>query len=95
MTRPIVREGAMSEVELLRMQRQSAELQLQMDEKQNKYLTEAGAELVKTEAELAQAKENMAGRADPVERSRSRAPLGIVKNIRVNTLGGVVSAGQA
>lgn len=53
MTRPIVREGAMSEVELLRMQRQSAELQLQMDEKQNKYLTEAGAELVKTEAELA------------------------------------------
>ena len=46
----------MSEVELLRMQRQSAELQLQMDEKQNKYLTEAGAELVKTEAELAQAK---------------------------------------
>lgn len=95
MTRPIVREGAMSEVELLRMQRQSAELQLQMDEKQNKYLTEAGAELVKTEAELAQAKENMAGRADPVERSRIRAPLrGIVKNIRVNTLGGVVSAGQ-
>ncbi|MFU1814689.1 hypothetical protein, partial [Enterococcus faecium] len=83
MTRPIVREGAMSEVELLRMQRQSAELQLQMDEKQNKYLTEAGAELVKTEAELAQAKENMAGRADPVERSRIRAPLrGIVKNIR-------------
>ena len=59
MTRPIVREGAMSEVELLRMQRQSAELQLQMDEKQNKYLTEAGAELVKTEAELAQAKKRI------------------------------------
>ncbi|MBB8771376.1 HlyD family efflux transporter periplasmic adaptor subunit, partial [Escherichia coli] len=95
MTRPIVREGAMSEVELLRMQRQSAELQLQIDEKQNKYLTEAGSELVKTETDLAQAKENMAGRADPVERSRLRAPLrGIVKNIRVNTLGGVVSAGQ-
>lgn len=80
MTRPIVREGAMSEVELLRMQRQSAELQLQIDEKQNKYLTEAGSELVKTETDLAQAKENMAGRADPVERSRLRAPLrGIVK----------------
>lgn len=95
MTRPIVQAGAMSEVELLRMQGQSAELQLQMDDKQNKYLTEAGAELVKTEADLAQAKENMAGRADPVERSRLRAPLrGIVKNIRVNTLGGVVSAGQ-
>ncbi|ECC3555308.1 HlyD family type I secretion periplasmic adaptor subunit [Salmonella enterica subsp. salamae] len=95
MTRPIVREGAMSEVELLRMQRQSTELQLQMDEKQNKYLTEAGAELVKTEADLAQARENMTGKADPVARSRLRSPLrGIVKNIRMNTLGGVVSAGQ-
>lgn len=51
--------------------------------------------MVKTESELAQAKENMAMRADPVERSQIRAPMkGIVKNIRINTIGGVVSAGQ-
>ncbi|HGN3079548.1 TPA: HlyD family type I secretion periplasmic adaptor subunit [Proteus mirabilis] len=94
-TKPIVAQGAMSAVELLRMERQSADIQLQIDEKKNKYLTEAGAELVKTEAELAQARENMAGRADPVERTLIRAPLrGIVKNIRINTVGGVISAGQ-
>lgn len=94
-TKPIVARGAMSAVELLRMERQSADIQLQIDEKKNKYLTEAGAELVKTEAELAQARENMAGRADPVERALIRAPLrGIVKNIRINTVGGVISAGQ-
>lgn len=94
-TKPIVAQGAMSAVELLRMERQSADIQLQIDEKKNKYLTEAGAELVKTEAELAQARENMAGRADPVERALIRAPLrGIVKNIRINTVGGVISAGQ-
>ncbi|EPD3052646.1 HlyD family efflux transporter periplasmic adaptor subunit, partial [Proteus mirabilis] len=35
------------------------------------------------------------GRADPVERALIRAPLrGIVKNIRINTVGGVISAGQ-
>lgn len=95
MTRPIVNKGAMSEVELLRMQRQSADIQLQIDEKISKYLTEASAELVKTESELAQAKESLIGREDVVERSQLRSPLkGIVKNIRINTIGGVISAGQ-
>ncbi len=92
---PIVAQGAMSEVELLRMKRQSSELQLQILEKQNHYTTQANDELVKAQSELAQARENMAVRADPVERSYIRAPLkGIVKNIRVNTIGGVISAGQ-
>ncbi len=92
---PIVAQGAMSEVELLRMRRQSSELQLQILEKQNHYTTQANDELVKAQSELAQARENMAVRADPVERSYIRAPLkGIVKNIRINTIGGVISAGQ-
>ncbi len=92
---PIVAQGAMSEVELLRMKRQSSELQLQILEKQNHYTTQANDELVKAQSELAQARENMAVRADPVERSYIRAPLkGIVKNIRINTIGGVISAGQ-
>lgn len=95
MTTPMVKRGAMSEVELLRMQRQASDLQLQMIERQNRYITEASLELARVEAELAQAKENMAMRADPVERALIRAPLkGIVKNIRVNTIGGVIGAGQ-
>lgn len=94
-TQPMVAQGVMSEVELLRMQRQSAEMALQIAERQNRYAADANTELVKTEAELAQARENMAMRADPVERSLIRAPMrGIVKNIRINTVGGVVSAGQ-
>ncbi len=94
-TAPMVAKGAMSEVELLRMKRQSSELQLQIIERQNNYVTQANDELVKMQSELAQARENMAVRADPVERAYIRAPLkGIVKNIRINTIGGVVSAGQ-
>ncbi|PID66271.1 MAG: hemolysin secretion protein D [Gammaproteobacteria bacterium] len=94
-TAPMVAKGAMSEVELLRMKRQSSELQLQIMERKNNYITQANDELVKVQSELAQARENMAVHADPVERAYIRAPLkGIVKNIRVNTIGGVISAGQ-
>lgn len=95
MTEPMVARGAVSEIELLRMKRQSSDLQLQLAERKNKYATDASAELTKIEAELSQARENMAMRADPVERSHIRSPLkGIVKNIRVNTIGGVIKAGQ-
>ncbi len=92
---PVVARGAMSEVELLKIKRQISDLQLQIVERQNKYITDASLELTKLEAELFQARENMAMRADPVERAFIRSPLkGIVKNIRINTIGGVINAGQ-
>ncbi|TDQ59818.1 adhesin transport system membrane fusion protein [Mesocricetibacter intestinalis] len=94
-TEPMVKRGVVAQVELLRMQRQSSDLAQQIAERRNRYATDANNELVQTESELAQARENMAMRADPVERSQIRAPLrGIVKNIRINTVGGVVQAGQ-
>lgn len=94
-TQPMVAKGVMSEVELLRLKRQSVDLNQQISERKNKYQSDASHELVQVESELAQALENMAVRADPVERSQIKAPLkGIVKNIRINTVGGVVQAGQ-
>lgn len=94
-TQPLAQQGLVSNVEVLRMQRQSADLGAQILDRKNRYLTDANNELVKTEAELAQARENMAMRADPVDRSFIQAPLrGIVKNIKINTVGGVVNAGQ-
>ena len=94
-TAPMVKHGVVSEVELLRMQRESNDLALQITQRKNDYSARANDELVKTESELAQAKENMAMRADPVERSEVRAPLrGVVKDIKINTVGGVVNAGQ-
>ncbi|MFW2172884.1 HlyD family type I secretion periplasmic adaptor subunit [Acinetobacter guillouiae] len=94
-TQPLAQQGLVSNVEVLRMQRQSADLGAQILDRKNRYLTDANNELVKTEAELAQARENMAMRADSVDRSFIQAPLrGIVKNIKINTVGGVVNAGQ-
>lgn len=95
LTEPMVAKGAVSQVELLRMKRSANDMALQISEREHKYITDAGNELVRVQGDLDQAKENLAARADPVERSLIRAPLkGIVKNIRINTIGGVISAGQ-
>lgn len=94
-TEPMAAKGVVSEVEILRMKRQASDLQLQMTERRTKYESDASTELVKVEAELAQSTENMAARADPVTRSEIKAPLrGVVKNIKINTVGGVIGAGQ-
>jgi len=94
-TSPMVSDGVMSEVELLHMQRQSADLNLQIQERVAKFRTDANSDLSKVEAELAQATENAAARDDALIRTEIRAPLrGVVKNVRINTVGGVVSPGQ-
>ncbi|MEQ5573944.1 HlyD family efflux transporter periplasmic adaptor subunit [Providencia huaxiensis] len=94
-TRPLAKEGLVSHVELLRMERQSVELATQINERENNYIAEANEELIRVGSELAQAKENMGMREDHVIRSEIHAPVrGIVKNIKITTVGGVVNTGQ-
>lgn len=94
LSEPLSARGLMSEVEVLRMKRQSNEFRLQIAERQNKYRAEANAELTRFEGELAQAKENMGAREDVVKRTTIKAPVkGTVKNIRANTIGGVIQQG--
>ena len=94
-TEPMAAKGVVSEVEILRMKRQSNDLQLQITERRNKFQSDANTDLVRVEADLAQSEEAAAARADPVKRSEIKAPLrGVVKNIKINTVGGVVGAGQ-
>ncbi len=94
-TEQMVKRGVSSKIELLRMQRESADLGLKISERQNQYVSDANNELVRIEADLAQARENLAMRADPVKRAEIRSPVrGIVNNIQKNTVGGVISAGE-
>ena len=94
MTAPLVKNGVVSEVELLRLQRQVNELLANLQERQNKFRADARAELAKNEAELAAISEGNTARADQVKRTIVRAPMrGTVKNIRLNTIGGVVQPG--
>jgi adhesin transport system membrane fusion protein len=109
MTQPLVRQGVISEVELLRLQRQQAELnrqladlgrqqadlQGQIVERRNRYRTDASQELSRVESELAQTRESAAARADTLSRTVIRAPMkGIVKNVQITTVGAVIQPGQ-
>jgi adhesin transport system membrane fusion protein len=93
-TEPMSARGLVPEVDALRLRRQLNETETQMAERMNRYRADAGTELAKIEAELAQVSEVAAGRRDMVERTVMRAPVrGTVKNIRITTVGGVVQPG--
>lgn len=92
---PLAAKGLMSEVEILRMHRQANDIKTQIVERINRYQAEANAELAKFEMELSQTSENLVGRADVMERTTIYAPVrGTVKNVAVNTQGGVIQPGE-
>jgi adhesin transport system membrane fusion protein len=95
MTAPLVQGGVMSEVELLRLKRQQAELLGQRAERKNRYLTDANNELTRVSSELSQTKENASARQDAFMHTTVKSPMkGVVKNVQVTTVGGVIQAGQ-
>jgi membrane fusion protein, adhesin transport system len=94
-TEPMVSQGVMSEVELLRLKRQQSELMGQRAERMNRYLTDANNELTRVASELSQTKENALAREDAFRRTSIHSPMkGVVKNVQITTVGGVVQAGQ-
>ena len=95
LTEPLVKGGVMSEVELLRLKRQQSELMGQRAERKNRYLTDANNELTRVSSELSQTKENASARQDAYLHTTIKSPMkGVVKNVQVTTIGGVIQAGQ-
>lgn len=95
LSEPLVARGLMSELELLRMKRQANDLRSQGVERRQRFQAEASAELGRTRLELSQTREGLVGRADVMERTAVQAPVrGVVKNIRVSTIGGVIQPGE-
>lgn len=87
-------KGLMSEVEVMRLRRQVNDLQLANQDRINKFRQDASTDLVRVQNEVTQLDEQIAGRADVLRRTVLTSPVrGLVKNIRANTLGGVVTAG--
>ena len=96
LTTPLVKDGVMSEVELLRLKRQQADLMGQRAERKNRYITDANNELTRVSSELSQTKENASAREDAYLHTTIKSPMkGVVKNVQVTTVGGVIQAGQA
>ena len=94
MAQTLSARGLMSEVEVMRLRRQVNDLQLQVQERVNRFRQEASAELVKARTELTQLEEQMVVREDALRRTVLTSPVrGVVKQIRINTVGGVISPG--
>lgn len=91
MTIPLIKAGAASDVEVLRLQRQKNELEGKITEMKNQYYVRSREELAKANAEIEAQRSVMRGREDSLTRLTFTAPVrGIVKDIDVTTVGGVI-----
>jgi len=91
LTEPLVARGAASDVELLRLRRQATELQNKLTELRSQYIVTAREELARANAEVLEQRSITRGRADTLQRSTIVSPVkGIVKNVEVTTVGGVI-----
>jgi len=87
--------GDVSRAELLRLERSSADIAAQLTGKRNKYFQDAQAEMTKTQEDLSTQIEQLNDRTSLLEHTELVAPVaGVVNNIKVNTLGGVLRQGD-
>jgi adhesin transport system membrane fusion protein len=87
--------GDTSQLDLMRAQRQVVELQSKIDSVQNKYQQDARQEAARMQDELASQRFKLDERQSLLQHTRLITPVaGIVKSLRVNTVGGVLRAGD-
>lgn len=88
----LIAVGAASNVEVLRLKRQRADLELKKADLRSQYVVQAQQDLAKVSEEVEALAPVVRGRSDTLRRLTLRSPVrGIVKSIEVSTIGGVVS----
>ncbi|MDR6113218.1 MULTISPECIES: HlyD family efflux transporter periplasmic adaptor subunit [unclassified Sphingomonas] len=87
----LIAVGAASNVEVLRLKRQRADLDLKKSDLRSQYIVEARQDLAKVSEEVEALAPVVRGRSDTLSRLTLRSPVrGVVKNIEVSTIGGVI-----
>lgn len=95
MNEPLLQYGDVSQADVIKLRRQVADIEAQINNKRNKYFEEAQSEMTKTREELDTEIEQLRDHAQVLEEKRLMAPTeGKVKNINVTTIGGVVKPGD-
>jgi adhesin transport system membrane fusion protein len=91
MTEPLVARGAASDVEVLRLKRQANDLENKLNDVRNQYYVQAREELAKANAEIEAQRSVVRGKSDSLTRLTFTSPVrGVVKEIAVTTVGGVI-----
>ena len=95
MNMPLLDHGDVSRSEIIRLQRSVADIEGQIAAKQNKYLQDLQLEYTKTQEELVTAEQTLTQRLASLGDTEIEAPTdGIVKNVRLTTIGGVLRPGD-
>lgn len=93
--RPLVASGDVAPVEIIRMERAISETEGQISNIRAQYIRELQTEFARTEEELVAAEQVLTQRDDSLKGTRLLAPTdGIVKNVRLTTIGGVLRPGD-
>ena len=87
--------GDISRLDLLRAQRQVTELAAKTEATRNKYLQDARQEVVRLQEEAASHQFKLEERRSLLQHTNLTSPVdGVVKSLRINTVGGVLRAGD-
>lgn len=93
--RPMVAAESVSQMELLRLEKELEDLKGQIIEVSNNYMQDAYTELTQKKAELNALNESLVQRQDQLARTEIISPVkGMVNDILVTTRGGVVQPGE-
>ncbi|HEM8661715.1 HlyD family efflux transporter periplasmic adaptor subunit [Klebsiella aerogenes] len=87
----LMAQGASSKVDVIRLRKQLVDLNMKESELNFNYHVKSGEELSKISAEVDSLSQKIIGQRDLLKKSTITSPVrGIVKNIEVNTIGGVI-----
>lgn len=91
---PLLKTGATNEVEILRLKQKAAELSTKLAATKGEYQVALKSDYANTMADLGPLLKVREGRADQLRRTVITSPArGIVKDVRVSTIGGVIVPG--
>ncbi len=95
LNQPLVDTGDVARSEIIRMQRAIVETEGRISNIQSNYIRDLQTEFAETEEELVASRQILAQREDSLRAASLTAPTdGIVKNVRLTTLGGVLRPGD-
>jgi adhesin transport system membrane fusion protein len=95
LTKKLFETGDVSLVELMRTQRGWVEARQKRESVEEKFKAEARKEVTKVEDEITSQRSKLQERQSVLDHTEIRAPLdGVVKSLRINTVGGVLRPGD-
>ncbi len=95
MNRPLLAQGDVSRSDILRLERAVADAENQIVARRNKYLQDLQTEYAKVEEDLVSAEQTLTQRTSAQRDTELFAPTaGIIKNVRLTTVGGVLRPGD-